>query len=75
MKLTSSNINFLVETLRRNCFKASNICEIITNASGPIISDKRIRTIKKQFKDSVRQKFKQSEGSGRRKSQQREESR
>lgn len=73
MELSTSNINCIVETLRRNSFKASNICEIITNAWGPIISEKRIRTITKEFKDGARQKFERSEGSGRRKSEQREE--
>ena len=74
MQPSTADINCIVETLRRNDYKASEIHRVIVNAWGEeIISDKRIRTITKEFRDGQRTQFSRVEGSGRKRNEERTE--
>ena len=74
MQPSTADINCIVETLRRNDFKASEIHRIIVNAWGEeIINDKGIRTITKEFRDGQGTQFSRVEGSGRKRNVERTE--
>ena len=65
---TTNEINCVIETLRRNGIKSTQIHEIITTAWGDILSIRRIQEIAKSFSDGTRNEFIRKEGSGRKSS-------
>lgn len=71
MEIKSSDVNLIVETLRRAQFKGTQIHNIISTAWGDVISVRRVQKIMKEFEDGERTDFDRQLGSGRLKSQKR----
>ena len=68
MEVTVKDIKVIIETLRRNEFKGTDIHNIITVAWGEDkISIRQVQRIMKEFEDNIRPNFERKEGSGRKK--------
>ena len=71
MEVSSRDCYLLIETMRRNDMKCTQIHNMITTAWGNIISLRRVQTIAKEYGDGTRQQLMRKEDSGRRKSDER----
>ena len=73
MELSTADVNMLVETLRRNDFKATEIHSIIAKAWGEeVITGRQVQRIAKEFAEGRRTSFGRKEGSGRKRDPARE---
>lgn len=69
MECTKENLHFLIETLRRCDYNASEIHRIMEEAwPAECLSVQRIRAISQSFREETRETFKRNPGSGRPKS-------
>jgi len=65
MDISTRDINLIIETLRRNEYKASDIHSIIATAWGEDkISLRRVQEVSKQYKEGVKVDFGKKAGSG-----------
>ena len=71
MEVKSREINIIVETLRRNNYRGTEIHSIITAAWGDVITVRRVQQIMKEYATDRRQDFDRELGSGGVKSQKR----
>ena len=65
MEINARDVNLIIETLRRNNYKSTDIHRILTTAWGDeVISVRQVQRISKEYEDGNRVDFKRKPDSG-----------